>query len=42
METGSLVVFDRRPGTRRKRPDLELSTARTPDGREITILVFSA
>jgi hypothetical protein len=42
IETGSLVVFDRRPGARRKRSDAEFSTARTPDGREITILVLSA
>lgn len=42
IETGSLIVFDRRPNARRKRPDLEFSTARTPDGREVTVLVLSA
>jgi hypothetical protein len=42
VETGSLIVFDRRPNARRKRLDPEFSTARTPGGRQATILVLSA
>ena len=38
LETGILIIFDRRPSALRRRPAPEFSTHRTPDGREITLL----
>lgn len=38
LDTGTLIIFDRRPSAIKKRPSTEISRARTPDGREITLL----
>jgi hypothetical protein len=38
LDTGTLIVFDRRPSVIRKQPGPEFSRHRTPDGREITLL----
>jgi hypothetical protein len=38
LDTGTLLIFDRRPSAVRKHPDPTFSTERTPTGREITLL----
>lgn len=38
LDSGTLVIFDRRPSALRKRPDPELSQLRTHAGRDITVL----
>jgi hypothetical protein len=39
LQSGTLVIFDRRPSALRKRPDPELSQLRTHAGRDITLLI---
>ncbi len=38
LDTGTVIIFDRRPGTLRKRPNPVLTTASAPSGRDITLL----
>jgi hypothetical protein len=38
LESGSLVIFDRRPKALRGRPSTEISDTRTPGGRAVTVL----
>jgi hypothetical protein len=40
VDSGVLMIFDRRPSTLRKRPDPQTTAQRTPDGREITVLTL--
>jgi hypothetical protein len=38
MDTGYVIIFDRRPKVLRGRPRPEISGTRTPDGRPVTLL----
>lgn len=38
LDTGTVIIFDRRPGVLRKRPNPTISTTSTPSGRKITLL----
>jgi hypothetical protein len=38
LDTGTLLIFDRRPTSARKQPNPELTRTRTPAGREVTLL----
>jgi hypothetical protein len=38
LDSGTLLIFDRRPSALRKKPNPEISRTRTPDGREVTLL----
>lgn len=38
LETGTLLIFDRRPATVKRPPDPEFAQERTPGGRIVTLL----
>jgi DNA polymerase III delta prime subunit len=38
LDSGTLLIFDRRPDTVRKRPNPQISRTRTPEGRDVTLL----
>jgi hypothetical protein len=38
LDTGTLLIFDRRPSTVKRQPDPRFSTEQTPSGRTITLL----
>jgi DNA polymerase III delta prime subunit len=37
LDSGTLMIFDRRPSALRKRPNPEISRSTTPEGRDITL-----
>ena len=38
LDSGTLMIFDRRPGAVRKQPNPQISRIRSPEGREVTLL----
>jgi hypothetical protein len=38
LDSGTLVIFDRRPSVVRKKPNPEITRTRTPEGREVTLV----
>jgi hypothetical protein len=38
LDTGTLLIFDRRPSVARKQPNPEITRTRTPAGRDVTLL----
>lgn len=40
LDAGVLMIFDRRPSVLRKRPAPETASHRSPDGRDITVLIL--
>ncbi|MGH3247092.1 MAG: AAA family ATPase [Trebonia sp.] len=38
LDTGTLIIFDRRPAALRKHPNPQFSRPSTPEGREVTLL----
>jgi hypothetical protein len=38
LDSGTLLIFDRRPGAVRKQPNPEITRTHTPAGREVTLL----
>jgi hypothetical protein len=38
LDTGTLLIFDRRPSAVKKHPDPTFSAEHTPAGREVTLL----
>jgi len=39
LDTGTVIIFDRRPSVLRKRPNPAITSTSTPSGREITLLI---
>jgi len=37
LDSGTLMIFDRRPNVLRKRPNPEISRSTTPEGRDVTL-----